>query len=166
MARVHYWELSNYNSGTLIGKWFDLSHTTRAEHQAELDEWLVGLTNTTGELCEEWIIGDVEDVPEYFHSEWTIYSTFFEYQETLENSHLSHEVFMAGLSIGFDLKAIEERYRGEYDSVKYFVEEYVEENGVLDDMPDHLIEFFDMEAYGERLMDEYTEFDNHFFYNQ
>ena len=47
MSKVHYWELSNYNNGVLVGRWFDLDNVTESEHQDEVQEWLDELSEET-----------------------------------------------------------------------------------------------------------------------
>lgn len=44
MAKVHYWELSNYNNHVLVGKWFDLDNMSHDEHLEEIEQWLAELS--------------------------------------------------------------------------------------------------------------------------
>lgn len=85
MARIHYWELSNYNNGRLIGKWFELDGLTHNEHRIDIKEWLNGLTEKTGELCEEYIVGDSEGIPDKYVGEYSIDSDYFDYVSILES---------------------------------------------------------------------------------
>jgi len=162
--RVHYWELSNYNSGKLIGRWFDLDGLTEEEHKEELQEWLEELTEETGELCEEWILGDVDGVPSHMHSEFGIDSEFFDMLETIENSHLDAEVFEAALDLDIPLDKVEELYQGNYRDDTDFAECLCEELGVLNNVPEHLQFYFDYERYGKDLMiNDYQSSDGHYF---
>jgi antirestriction protein len=164
MARVHYWELSNYNNAVYVGKWFELDFKTYEDHLAELSDWLKEVTARFGRLAEEWIIGDVEDVPSQYVSEWSVYESFFEYQELLDNSGLDAEVFEAGIYCGIDAENIEDRYEGTFKSERDFAEHCVDSTGLLDGVPQYVANYFDYEAYGRDLViNDYTEHDGHYF---
>lgn len=163
MPRIHYWELSNYNGGNLIGKWFDLEDVTEAEHSQERAEWLEELTNSTGELCEEWIVGDVEDVPSEYVSEWSISSEFFELEEAVQTSGLDRAVFLAGISLGIPISSIEDAYYGEYRSDTELAEAYIDSTGMLSDVPDSIANYFDYEAFGRDLAMDFSESNGHYF---
>ena len=164
MAQVHYWELSNYNAGKLIGKWFDLDGRTHDDHLAELAEWLEELTEETGELCEEWILGDVEDVPSRYVDTYGIDPEFFEYQAAIESSHLDAEVIEAGIELGIPLDKIEDAYYGQFESDEDLAWEHIE-SGCMGDIPDHLINYIDMERLGRDLAMDFMEHNGHYFYS-
>lgn len=162
MARVHYWELSNYNNGKLIGKWFDLDGISKDDHQEELQAWLEELTEETGELCEEWILGDVEDVPDHLHGEWDVYDEFFLIQEFLSTTHLDDDVVWAGVELGISLDRIEDAYVGQFDSYEQMAEQYVDE-GFFGDVSESLSFYIDYDKLGRTLSYEYQDHDGHYF---
>lgn len=164
MARIHYWELSNYNNGRLIGKWFELDGLTHNEHRIDIKEWLNGLTEKTGELCEEYIVGDSEGIPDKYVGEYSIDSDYFDYVSILESTNLDPEVFEAGIELGIDPEYIREYYYGHFNSIADFAENYLECTGGLDGVPDHLINHIDFESYGRELLDNCaSEQDGHYF---
>ncbi|WP_419810817.1 antirestriction protein ArdA [Bacterioplanoides sp.] len=175
MARVHYWELSNYNNGNLIGKWFDLEGITAEEHAEQRTEWLkeihadkeeelreayvkaVGIAakrSTYEELehhrayvYEEWILGDVEDVPDEFHGEYGIDDAFFEYQEALEATSMDKEAFDAGVALGIPLDEIKDAYFGEFTSDEA-LGDHLLDSGCMGEVPEHLVFYIDTERLG------------------
>lgn len=162
---VTYYELSNYNNGTLLSRTFDLSEgTTKESHYDELNEWLAELTEQTGELCEEWIIADIEGVPSSMYSEWSVDDEFFEFIEFVSDTHLDLEVVEAAMELGIPLDAIEDAYYGQYDSEEELAEEYVESTGMLDSMPENLRFYFDMAAFGQDLAMDFLEHNGHYFH--
>jgi len=166
MMRIHYWELSNYNNGTLIGQWFDLDNKSEEDHSKELTDWVESVKPINpGYPCEEWIVGDYEDIPQEYVSEWSIDPDFFEYMEALDSSHLDAEVFQAGVSLGIPFESIEEAYHGQYDSNTELAEEYIESTGMLDGVNSNISMYFDYEAYGRDLAMDFIEEDGHYFYN-
>jgi len=165
MSQVHYWELSNYNGGVLIGKWFELTGKTYVEHSQEITAWMEALTKSTGELCEEWILGDVDGVPVQFYGEWSICESFFDYMEALENTTLDVEAFEAGMELGIDLDRIEESYHGEYKDDTDLAYEYVDSTGLLSEVPENIKNYFDYESFGRDLSMDFSEHNGHYFNN-
>lgn len=162
--QVHYWELSNYNNGTLIGKWFDLEGKTKEEHQEDIQEWLEEVTEETGELCEEIILGDVEDVPSQYHWEYGLKDELFEFIEFMNNTHMDEEAVLAMLEYGFELENIEDNYQGEYDSDEDFAESFYEDTGALVGVPDHIKYHIDWSSVArELLMTDYGTSSGHYF---
>jgi antirestriction protein len=163
MATITYYELSNYNNGSLIFKTFDLDGVTYEEHHQEITCWLEELTEQTGELCEEWIVADYEEVPSNFVGEWSIDEAFFEYAEALEGSCFGVEVFEAAAELGIPVDKIEDAYHGEFESDEEMAEEYCESTGMLADMAESLRCYFDMERFGRDLAMDFSEFNGHYF---
>lgn len=164
--RVHYWELSNYNNGELIGKWFDIDNVSKEEHEEEVKEWLEELTASTGSLCEEWILGDTEEVPECFVGTYGLDSELFDAIEYANDNHITLDVVCAGLAIGIELEEIQDRYRGEFSSDEEFAEEYLADCGMLDEVPEGLRSYFDVKAYARDMMiNDASSQGGHYFWN-
>ena len=162
MANITYYELSNYNGGILLPKTFELDGLTYDEHLAEITEWLEELTEETGELCEEWIVCDYEDVPSNLVSEWTIDREYFDVMEAVDSSHLDKEAFMAGISLGISLDKIEDAYHGHFDSDEELAEYHVDS---CCDLPEWAEAYFDYAAFGRDMAYEYIEEDGHYFHS-
>jgi antirestriction protein len=161
MASVHYWELNSYNAHKAVGKWFDLDGLNQEDHEEEVTDWLEELTKKTGELCEEVILGDVEDIPDEYVGSHSISPEYFDFLQAVEGSYLDEEVFTAGISIGFSLDEIEDKYRGQWDSDEDMAEEFFDETV---ECPEHLRGYIDMEAYAHDLMGDLSECDGHYFW--
>lgn len=164
MARIHYWELSSYNSGKLIGKWFDLDSADQSSHADELSEWMEELTEETGALCEEWIVGDSEGIPDKYVDEYSIDPEFFDYMRALEDSGLDADVFEAGLYLGIPVDKIAGAYEGFFRSDADYAWDIVESLGVLYGADKILSVYFDYEAFGRDLMiNDAMEHNGHYF---
>lgn len=162
MASITYYELSNYNGGTLVPQTFDLDGVSEDEHKREISEWLVELSIKTGELCEEWIVGDAEDVPREFLGTWSIDSAYFELMDAISESSYDAEVFYAASALGIPLDAVEDAYYGQYSSDEELAEEYADSTGLLESMPESLQ--FDFERFGRDLAMDFSEHNGHYFH--
>lgn len=165
--RVHYWELSNYNNGTLIGNWFDLEGKAKEEHLEEVQEWLEEVSEQTGELCEEIILGDTEDVPNRYVWEYGLSDELFEYIETLENTHLEPEIVEAALLCDIPLDKVEDAYLGQWDSDSDFAYDQAEQMGYIDSVNEKLPAWIschiDWEGVARDLMVDHIAANNHYF---
>lgn len=159
---VTYYELSNYNGGLLIAKTFELDNMTAEEHSEERSDWLKELTERTGELCEEWIIADTDEVPDRYVGEWGIDPEFWEYKEKADS--IDPEVLEAGVELGLPLGEIADKYHGRFESEEALAEAYLE--GSMDALPAYVQQYFDYAAYGRDLvLNSLYEQDGHYFWN-
>lgn len=162
--KVHYWELSNYTAGKIIGRWFELDGLTYDEHMEEVKEWLADLTETTGELCEEWIVGDSEGIPTEYVDIYSINSELFDYMHAIEEGGLSAEIFDAGIYLGIDADKVAEAYLGTFDSDADYAYDLVESLGILEGVDSILSRYFDYEAFARDLMiSDVMEHNGHYF---
>jgi len=164
MASITYYELSNYNGGVLLPHTFNLDDVSEDEHKREISEWLIELSIKTGELCEEWIVCDAEDVPREFLGTRDIDPAYFELMEAINDSHYDAEVFYAASALGIPLDKVEDAYYGEYASDEELAEEYADSTGMLDSMPENLQLYFDFERFGRDLAMDFSEHDGHYFH--
>lgn len=70
---------------------------------------------------------------------------FFEY---CENNHLNQTED----NLEYELKNCEEAFLGNYNSVEDYARQYVEDCGLLNDMPDNLKNYFDYEAFARDMV--------------
>lgn len=152
--------LGKYNEGELVGEWFGLPCEDFDEEWDELME-RIGID---GERYEEVFCADWEcNVPGLKYSEYPDYEELNGYAEQWENME-SWERDAIGIRMelcGDDF----ERAVDNIDNVRVWdgcysmtnvAEQYVEECGVLNDVPDHLQYYFDYEAYGRDMAIEGT----------
>ena len=165
---ITYHSLSDYVGGTCISKTFEVGHgTTHAEHLGEITEWLDGITEALGdgELREEWIVCDFENIPSRYVGEYSIDAEWFDYVEAREVSHLDSEAFEAGMALGLQIDNISDAYVGHFDSNTDFAYDYVENTGMFDGVPESICMYFDYESFGRDLAFDFSEFNGHYFHN-
>ena len=162
MSNITYHSLSDYVGGKCITKTFELDSVTHSEHLTQISEWLTSITArlNDGELREEWIVCDYEDVPANFVGEYSIDESFFDLMEAIDQSHLDAEVFHAGIALGFNLDQIEDHYYGYYESDRELGECFADS---CLDIPEEIQGYFDYEAYGRDLSFSFSEHDGHYF---
>ena len=147
MIRIYLTNLGKYNEGELVGKWVDLPTTNGFEEHLEE----IGIN----EEYEEYFITDYEtDINGLTINEYSNIEELDELAETLENlEDYEREIIEAFLSEGYDLEDALER---KDDCIIYYdcndmedvAREYIEETGLLHDVPELLQNYFDFEAYG------------------
>ncbi len=147
MIRIFLTNLGKYTEGTLVGKWVNLpTENGFDEHLKE-----IGIN----ENYEEWFITDYEtDIDGLKISEYDNIEELDELAEALEDmNEYDKEVIGAMLSEGFEFnEAIENKdncmvYYNCTD-MEDVAREYIEECGLLHDVPEMLQNYFDFEAYG------------------
>jgi len=165
MSSITYHSLHDYVGGQCISKTFELDDVTYEVHQAQISEWLNSITArlNDGQLREEWIVCDYEDVPREYVGEYSIDESFFDLMSAIDNSHYDAEVFNAGIALGLSLKDIEDNYYGYFSNQVELAEMYVD-NGCIE-IPEHLEPYFNYESYGRDLSYDFSEFDGHYFFN-
>ena len=162
MSNITYHSLSDYVGGTCITKTFALDGVSYADHLTQISAWLESITArlNDGEMREEWIVCDYENVPANFVGEYSIDESFFDLMEAISNSHLDAEVFNAGVALGISLDQIEDHYFGYYESNRELGECFADS---CLDIPENIQGYFDYDAYGRDLSYSFSEYDGHFF---
>ena len=155
MLRIFITNLGKYNEGELIGEWVDLPIT---EEELEKVYSRIGISdepNENGIYYEETFITDYEtDIDGLKVEEYDSIDDLNEMAEELDNlNEYDKEVVNAMLSEGYNL---EDAISGKDDCIVYYncndmadvAEQYAEETGLLDSIPENLRYYFDFEAYG------------------
>ena len=155
MMRIYLTNLGKYNEGELVGKWVDLPTTNGFEEHLEE----IGIN----EEHEEWFITDYEtDIAGLKIGEYDNIEELDKLAETLEDlQDYDREVIEALISEGYSL---EDALEKKDDCMVYYncndmtdvAEQYVEEAGLLDSIPENLRYYFDFEAYGRDMSFEGT----------
>ena len=161
MSAICFNELSNYNHGKLVFKWFNLDLMSSAEEfYNSFYQWLHGIKDPcTGQPCEEVNIADAEEIPEIFYGNYSFNADkFFQYRELADE--VGEDKLNAYLDIFGELPddadAINERYfdfidyntddtTGFYIEVGYMVAEYT---GIDSELPEYIKNYFNYESYG------------------
>lgn len=174
--RIYVGTYGMYNSGSLFGKWFDLTDYTGvkefyqdcyAYHRNEFDPEL---------MFQDW-----ENIPDFLISECSLDDKAFDYFQALDEmdddtaeafelycEHISSWA-SNGKSLNEQVESFQESYRGYFggsikDARLEYAYQYVEEIGMLADAPATLERYFDYEAFARDLfLEGYTEVDGYVF---
>ena len=167
MANITFYSLSDYNNGDLISKTFDLDDFPTYDDLATArSEWLEELTEelNDGELREEFIVADYEGIPASLMGQWDIDSDYVDWLAACEKH--GADVVNAATELDIPFDKIDEAYAGTASSDVEFAEELADAIGLLDEVPDNLKMYFDMEAFARDLMiNDYNEHSGHYFHN-
>ena len=165
--------MSCHNEGRGLGQW-----VTAEQAAAELDAEAItyggqgeAMTYGSGagfvgcKRCggDEWEMVDLENVPHGLRDLRAFYTNAAELAELddLDTLEIFAGWFNAGGHIDNLAELIEEhesRYRGEWDSMRAYAEDFAESTGMLQGLPDHLARYFDFDAFAHDLdMDHYHE---------
>jgi antirestriction protein len=165
-----------YNSGSLFGKWFDLTD------YVDLKEFLQDCYEFhRNELDPELMFQDWENIPDFLISECSLNKEAFAYFEaTSEMDDETAEAFEIyckqinywpsnGYELEDQLESFQECYRGSSggsgkDATLEYAYQYVEETGLLSAMPSTLEKYFNYEAFARDLfLEGYSNYDGHIF---
>ena len=104
----------------------------------------------------ELMFQDSDNIPECWYSECGLDEDTFDlikaYGELDEDEQRAYEAYLdIRCESDITVEDFREHYCGEWHSEEEFAENLVEELGILDEVPEHLRRFFDMEAYAREL---------------
>lgn len=162
MFRVFITNLGKYNEGELIGKWLDLPCENTEEELASID--VSDEPDENGIYYEEYFITDYENDYGYKVGEYDSLEELNEIAEELENlDDYDREVVNAFIENGSDIEeALDGLRDGDYmvfsncSDMTDVAYQYIEETGLLNDVPETLRNYFDYEAYGRDMSYEGT----------
>jgi antirestriction protein len=151
-----------YNCGSIFGQWFDLT-----DFDDEADFYAACRTLHHDEHDAELMFQDWEGIPDNLASECSINWSFIKaYKQARDEGKDAAFIAWADYTGECDFDAFEEAYRGEARSEEDFACEFVEDNGLLSEVPDALRSYFDYEAYARDLFsDGYVFHDGYVFSN-
>lgn len=152
MFRVFITNLGKYNEGELVGKWLDLPCDDMEKELASIgvsDE-----PDENGNLYEEYFITDFENDYGYKVGEYDGLEILSDIAEELENlDECEKEIVSALVEDGY---TIEDALEKKEDVTVYYdcndmtdvAYQYVEETGLLDNIPEGIARYFDYESLG------------------
>lgn len=171
--RIYVASLTDYNAGILHGKWFDLDDFADLEGLQEAINVMLKespIMKETGALAEEYVIYDHMGfhalIWEYMPliEVWEIYSLLEEHADN-EDALMAY-VRWTGDTLADAVDNFEDCCQGEWDSEEAFVEDLLEDSGMLSELPDWAQQYFDMEKYTHDLfMTDYVYIDGFVFRN-
>lgn len=151
--RIYVACLAAYNSGTRHGEWID------ADQDADTiaEEVQAMLAASPEPHAEEWAIHDYEGFGDISVGE----SESFEQVANWANGIAEHgDAFAAWIShdprYNTDPDTFEDDYLGEFDSLEDYAEQYLDDTGILSEVPESLRYYIDVEAYARDMEHIYT----------
>lgn len=164
MLKIYVTNLGKYNEGFLIGKWLELP-ATEEEIEKTLEE--IGISDEPDEngiYYEEYFITDYEtDMDGLKVSEYSNIDDLNELAETIDDlDEDEKEIVNAIMGEGYSLEdAIDKKddvmIYYNCSNMEQVAEDYAEQVGLLNDIPESLRYYFDFEAYGRDMS-----FEGHF----
>jgi antirestriction protein len=176
--------LSCLNNGRVLGKWI-----TAAEAAAEIEDETAypyagqgepatyPNTETTFTRCrkcggDEWEMVDHEHTPHSCRNARTFYENAAQLAELHENDQLEIITTLAGcidvggyMSLDELVTYHETYYYGEHNTATDFAQDYADNTGDLDAIPEHLRHLIDMEQYAHELMYNYFSENGHYWWS-
>jgi antirestriction protein len=150
--RVYVGTYGKYNSGSIEGKWLDL------EDYSDKDEFLEACAELhKDEHDPEFMFQDYKNIPEGMISESHIESETWDWLNLDDDDK---ELLAVYKSLGFggdeSIKSARDAFYGRYDDEEDFAYQYVEDTGMLHDVPDNVKNYFDYEAFGRDLLMDFS----------
>lgn len=168
--KVYIADLSEYNNGRLVGKWFDLTdYSDGAELMADIQEMLDEQTKKDkyGDVHEEWAVHDYENFPREFYSEYMGEADFDKLIKLIndtEDSGLPFDVISQAMAeLGRDeVSDVVEAYFGSVspsmgNEWRDFAHEYIDSIGSIEDAISNPEYYFDFDSFGREARWDFTE---------
>lgn len=167
-GRVYVSTYKKYNEGSLDGDWLDLADYSDKEEFLEACKEL-----HSDEEDPELMFQDYENIPEGLIGESYIDEKIWQFIELIEDRGIDTEALAAYFDLGLNygkegaeeiIDDFQERYEGHFETL-YDFGYYWYECGVLCDIPEHVINYFDFERYGRDVAFDYSVSDGYYFRN-
>ncbi|SKB50971.1 antirestriction protein ArdA [Luteibacter sp. 22Crub2.1] len=144
-TRIYIASLSDYNSGHIHGVWIDLDgDTDRADIHQAIQSMLLTSRN---QPAEEWAAHDYDGIPAAF-GEHPDLDDLLEFVQGVEDHGDAFRAWVEDRGVtNFIHEDFGDKYAGEANSEREWIEEHLEEMGVLNGVPENLRPYFDSEAF-------------------
>lgn len=146
--RIYVVCLASYNAGTLHGEWIDANQSPE-----DLQEAVNAMLKTSPESgAEEWAIHDYEGFAGAKIEEYTGLKEISQLAELIEEYGPAYVAYRD--HVGEDYATADgfrDAYLGEHSSLEEYAEQFLENTGAFQDVPDMLRNYFDFEKYAHDL---------------
>jgi antirestriction protein len=136
---------AKYNSGSIEGQWFDL------EDYADSEEFYAACQDFHGPGEHEFMFQDWQDIPDAMISESYLNPEVWAWLELDEGEREMVAAFERLFCSTEPLSTVQDACVGKADSELEYTEEYVDDSGMLEGVPDTLRNYFDYEKYARDL---------------
>ena len=149
--QVYVGTYGKYTGGSIAGAWLSLDKYDTAEtfdaaarklHKREHDP--------------ELMFQDYESFPSAFYGESYLDERLWDWLALDKHDRAVVEAWLDDVGGDDSIEYILDRHIGSADSWSDYVEEYIDQTGMLDGIPDHLQNYFDYEAFGRNLRHNFT----------
>jgi antirestriction protein len=167
-GQIYVGTYKKYNEGSLQGAWLQVADYSDKEEFLEACREL-----HSDEKDPELMFQDFENIPDSLIGESWIDEKVWDFIELIDDHSIDTEALGAYFDLGLDsgkddaddiISDFEERYEGHFDSLYDFGYHWYE-CGVLCDIPENVINYFDFERYGRDVAYDYSESDGYYFRN-
>ena len=165
-VKIYVGTYAKYNNGSIFGEWLTLGDYSDLEEFYEACREL-----HKDEEDPEFMFQDFE-APELFKNliwESGIDENIVEIAEAMEDKDadmISAYVSLMGKKLTPELiEQAEERFYGQFDSYTDLAEDYAEQTGMLNEVPESIQRYFDFEAFGRDLSYDFMEENGYYFNN-
>lgn len=147
MLKIYLTNLGKYNEGELVGEWVELPAT---DEELEKVKERIGINK----FYEEWFITDYETNFGFKVDEYANLDELNGMAETLDNlSDTEIEIMEALTENGYDLEDALETldnviYYSDCEDMEDVAYKYIEETGLLNNVPQEIARYFDYAAFG------------------
>lgn len=139
--RIYVGTYAKYNNGSIAGAWLDL------EDYSDKSEFLEACAVLhSDEADPEFMFQDYEGFPESYYSECSVSEELFEWLTLDEGDKELLAAYRESVSDG-TIEQARDNFAGKGKSLTDWVEEFLEETGGLDEVPENLRRYFDYESY-------------------
>jgi len=140
--RVYVGTYAKYNNGSIKGAWLDLDDYTDRESFYEACKEL-----HKDESDPELMFQDFEGFPRSLYSESNVSDELIEFANLDDDDRELLAVYNDNVDGDGDIEAAREAYCGKYDSPADWAEQWLDDTGGLEGVPEHLKNYIDYEAY-------------------
>jgi antirestriction protein len=141
-ARIYVGTYAKYNAGSIAGKWLDL------EDYADKDAFLEACRELhKDESDPELMFQDFEGFPRSLYSESSINEAIWEWLELDEGDRELLAVYQEHIDESGDIETARESFLGKFDSAEDWAAQFLDDTGMLSEVPESLRNYIDFEAY-------------------
>jgi antirestriction protein len=141
-ARIYVGTYAKYNNGSIGGKWLDL------EDYADRDAFLDACRELhKDEADPELMFQDFEGFPRSYYSESSVPEELWDWLALDEDDRELLAVYQDNVRDDGDIDDAREAFMGKYNSAADWAENWLEDTGGLECVPEHLRNYIDYNAY-------------------
>jgi len=141
-ARIYVCTYAKYNAGIIKGAWLNL------DDYSDKDAFLEACAELHADESDpELMFQDYEGFPKAFYSESHVDEKLWDWLALDEDDLELLAVYQEHVDSDADLETAQENFQGKYDSETDWAENFLDDTGALNEVPENLRNYIDFEAY-------------------